>query len=505
MTAMIRPTVCLAVLCGLALPAAAQTVWLEGGEGVAEAGMIRELLNRDGYRVIDRDTVLGESFALDGDLVIVGAEVRMEGRVQGSVAVLGGDLFVRPAARIRGRAVALGGGLFPSNLAEIGEERPGPIGYRVEIDTLPGGYRVRVIAPELPSAIWFPGAFGFKLPTYDRVDGLTVRWGPELRLLSGQSLIVRPWISYKSARGALGGGARLESPLGSLRAEARVERVTETPDRWVRGDLVNSFAALVWGTDQRDYYESDRVVLSLWYPAGFTSPGGAVSVVPRLTLLGSRDRSLRTGSVWSLFGADEMDRFNRLVDRGSVLSLTPSAELFWFGGASTLYTELVLEWGVIEETGPASRDKLRRGFTHWTARADWEVNSVSDHKLFLWGYATGTFGEGPAPRQRWSFLGSSSTIPLRDIEERLLGDRLVLLRTRYEIPTRLFSLPILGPPTLRLLHVTGSAWRTGEPMPGWDQNVGAGIGFSLLYADLYVDPAADPLKARVLVGLSFPF
>ena len=76
-----------------------------------------------------------------------------------------------------------------------------------------------------------PGFYGFPVPLYDRVDGLSVGWGPELQF--GDSvLIVAPSVLYRSNLGAWDGAlACPASYAGRLRARSRRERTTSSQRR----------------------------------------------------------------------------------------------------------------------------------------------------------------------------------------------------------------------------------------------------------------------------------
>lgn len=474
----------------------AQRVRLEGGEGIPAATVIREIIARDDYLLLDRDTTLDASFRAPGDLLVVDADVRLEGEVPGDVGVLNGALFLRPSSRVTGRVAALGGGAYPSGLATLGELIEADIGVGVSVQPEPSGFRVRISpAPSVPR-LTLPGLFGFRLPTYDRVDGLTVAWGPRWRI-TGEEFgpTVEAFVSYRTARGDFGGGLEAGAPLGGgVRLEAEVARATFTNEEWIRGDLANSAGALLVGSDVRNYHESDYAALTLSRPIDPTAYGAGWAFGPRLTLLASEDRSLSRNTEWSLFG--ELDRINPLIDPGTIVSATAATEVRWTGRSSEFSGEVSLERGL---EGPGDFD-----FTQWVADGFWEVDALWDHTLSLYGRGMGTLGSESAPRQRWSFIGGSGTLPTFDIAE-LRGDHLLFVRSVYEIPLGFVRVPFLGSPALRLAHSTGTAWESGEDVPSWLQNLGVGLAFSLVHADLVVDPEADGFDPHLSLGASLPF
>ena len=96
--------------------ASAQRLLVEGNSRHPAAVAIRDIVERQNYLLIDRDTTLDGDFFLPADLLVVDATVRLEGAVTGSVGVVGGTLFIRPGARIDGASVAVPGIIGTSRL-----------------------------------------------------------------------------------------------------------------------------------------------------------------------------------------------------------------------------------------------------------------------------------------------------------------------------------------------------------------------------------------------------
>jgi hypothetical protein len=74
----------------------------------------------------------------------------------------------------------------------------------------------------------------------------------------------------------------------------------------------------------------------------------------------------------------------------------------------------------------------------------------------------------------------------------------------YLAPIPRWHLPLIGPPAIRLEHAAGAAWRTADPMPLLEQNIGAGIQLLIFHGMLFVDPAARPLRFRAALGAQLP-
>lgn len=477
-------------------PLAAQEVRLDAREGSPAVDLARSILADARYLRIDRDTILPADFRAPGDLVVLDAEVRLEGTVEGRVAVLGGDLFVRQGARVRGPIAVVGGAVYTSGLAEVGEIVEDSLPRRVAITPAPdgrGAARVRVHPPVRPSPLALPGIAGVRLPTYDRVNGLTLTAGPRwLIAREDEGARADAWASYHTARGTFGGGVEVYAPAGGTHFTARAARETLTNEEWVRGALTNTLIALALGRDERNYYESDRLSLTVGRTPHPALPEGATEIAPRVTLLLSRDRALAARDPWSLAG--DLDRPNLPAEEGTVASAALGATLRWRGKLSTFDGDASLE-RAFPEAGAFE-------FTRWVADGAWASQALRLHQVAVRFHAQGAFGD-PAPRQRWSFVGGPNTLPTFGIAEQR-GDHVAFVESSYGIPVTRVVLPLLGSPTLRLTHRTGAAWVSGEESPPWLQNLGAGLYFSFLRAEVYVDPAADRLSPQFSAGLILP-
>lgn len=489
--------VALAIAAALALPGAlaAQRVSLEGDRSGDALSEIARILAGNEYLLIDRDTTLDERFRHSGDVVIAGATVRLEGEVTGRVAVLGGELFVRPGARIGGPIAVAGGAVYPSGLAEIGPILESPPGHVVDVNRLGGRYVVVATPPPPAPRLRSSGVFGLVLPTYDRVDGLTLGVGGSARLSSDkEGARLRGDVRYHSRRGALGGTVALELPLSpAVWATAEVGRETRTNEEWIRGPLTNSLAGLATASDARNYYEADAVSLRIARLPTQPLIAGEAFAGPWIGAQAARERSLAAGDPRSLTGDW---RPNPRIDDGTVISMLGGLVARWTGTAAQLAGDVAVEWA----PGSAGDFDFARVVVDGIAT----ISGLREDQLSIRGRTHQTLGGAPAPRQRWSFLGGTNTLPTLDFDS-IRGDRLVFIESVYSLPLPLAPLPLVGAPALRLVHATGTAWVTGEAMPRWTQNVAAGLRFSLVEAHVYVDPAADPIAPLLSLGLVLPF
>jgi hypothetical protein len=495
---MTAASACLILLFALGLatpPAHAQQVTFTGEARDSASRVIASILERGAYTRIDRDTTLAAGAAIPGDLVIVGATVRLSGRVDGSVAVLGGELFVRPGAVITGPIAVASGAVYPSRLATTGPVLEVAPRRSVSITREGDGYDLSLTGPPPPRRIRPTGAFGVAIPRYDRVSGLTLAWGTRVVLGgSPEGAFARGSISYATERGDFGGSAGIELPVGGAAwLVAEVSRGADTNDGWIRGDVANSAAALAVGSDARDYHESDIAALTLVRRQPQPLVQGESFLAPRLVLRVSRDRSLEAGDPWKLTGDDW--RANPGISDGTLASVAAGAAYAWRGRTATFDGDAVVEWA------PPSIGDYE--FAQVVADGRWGMLALWTHRIDLRARVMMPLGSAVAPLQRWSFVGGPGTLATLDYGTRR-GDHLVFLRSDYSIPLPRVRLPLVGEPILRASHAVGSAWVTGGGSPRWDQNLGGGVVLSLVDAMIWVDPAADPLKPVLALGVTLP-
>ena len=480
-----------------AAPLAAQDVRIAGDDHSPAAELARDILARRNYVRFDRDTVLPATFHAPGDVVVYDADVRLEGTIDGRVAVIGGHFFIRPRAVVRGEIAVLGGGVYPSALATTGRIIETAPGTRVAIagDTAvtdTGTFAARIIPAPKPSFFAFSAR---PLPTYDRVNGLTLTVGGRvLPTRNDSGPRVDFWAAYRFENpDRPGGGVRVAVPLGvqNIRATAEASRATRTNDAWQRGDLSNSLSVLITGRDYRDYWDADQVRLTIDRPVGKPLIAGESWLNPRVGVLWSQDRSLREKHVFSIWQSNDKDRANPPIDEGTIVSAFAGAELRLVGRLSSFTADVQ-----VERSFPGtSVDE----FTQVVGDATYTATTFRTHTLRI--YLRGmTPLDGDAPPQREAILGGPTTLPtLRVAYYR--GDHLAFAEGRYGIPLPV-RLPFVGQPSATAYYATGAAWRGDSPR--WTQNVGGGLSFSLASALVVVDPAARPVKPRMIFTLAIP-
>jgi len=474
-------------------PLGAQTVTLQGETTDSAAAVVTGILARGDYLLVDRDTVFGPEWRLPGDLVVVDSRVALEGWVGGAVAVIRGDFFVRPRGVVEGAIVALDAGAFVSGLASGGPVLELDPRVRMELSSIPIGYMVVLEQAPDPPPLRFPSLFGFGLPTFDRVNGLSIPWSTQLAL--GGEI---PWASLSGtviprlSRRAVDGRAELTlRPVERVGLTLAVTRDTRTPDAWIRGDLANSLSALFVRSDVRNYFLTEEISATLTVAPPSSLVQGEGFVVPVVRVRVSRDQSLDSADPRTLLRRGEGWRPNPDIDDGTLVSLVGGARAGWRGGSSRFSGVSALEW--------APPDAGDFEFTQSTTAAQWWMRALWDHQITVRGFLLATIGGRPAPRQRWSHIGGPGTLPTLPMEA-MRGDHVAFVGSAYTAPIPRLRLPVIGQPALRLEHAAGAAWRTGEPRPPLEQNVGAGIQASIFHASLVANPADLPLRPRLHFG-----
>ena len=498
----VRQTIRLALLLALvgvaARPAIAQTISIGDGPRAAGrelrsaiAGPHRVLVVSDTLLVLPRDSTITET------IIVVGApRVTVASQVQGSVIVIGGDLFLHPGVAITGDAVAYGGGVYTTMLGTVGGRIIGYRDYTFDVAEAPPGLVLthRELGFSEYTPVELPGIYGVRLPTYDRVNGVSLPFGPRFWLDSVR-FAVEPILTYRSDLGVVDPELRATMTLDRLSAiELVARRGTFTNDAWIRGPFINSIVTLFTGRDVRNYWRADRAELryrrTLERDAGFLSP-----FVGALTERGwsVAPATGATSAPWSMFGRDDaeegMRRPNPPVIRGWITSL------FAGSGATWQWQDVTFDASSLVELAPAAPQDRR--FVQATLDGTVRFPALRNHTFQSELHTVLTFGD-TAPPQRFAYLGGSGTLPTRELLS-MGGDQLLFVESRYSIPIEQIAIKFLGSPTFSVRHMIGSAGI--DRLPGFVNNVGARVTLSLFKVDWVIDPETS--DTELSFGLSF--
>lgn len=452
-----------------------------------------QLLRTGDYLLITRDTLISAADIVPRSVLVLQATLILEGTVSGDLVEVAANVFLRPSARVAGDVVNIAGGLYPSALARIGGE---------SIDEPLAPYRLTrtgstwlIEGIRHVSHIKLDGFMGLHIPTYERVNALGLRWGAAY--LSSPDTMAQTrlhgWAGYMSGRGALEGGGEFSWRRDRTRVEVGAADETVTNDRWIRGDLSNSLSFLWDADDYRNYYLTRRAFLHLSRDFGVAERGFTLALRGQI----EDDRSLHTTSAWTLFGGDDA-RFNPPIDDGVISGLRAGIDGRWVGRR--------LAWagaGDIETAGHTLGGDF--SFNRFRLLGNFGMDAFANQALLLrWYFQGPIFGTGSLPRQRWSILGGTGTLPTYDIGE-FRGDRVAFVETRYVIPLpRRWELRLLGRPDLELAHAIGNAWTEGT-RPDLIQNIEARLQFSFIYFRIATDPLHPSDQFKADAGLSWPF
>ncbi len=438
--------------------------------------------------------LLPRDSAYSQTVIVLHRDAIIESRVHGDVIVVGGDAFLHPGASVDGRVVAIGGGVYESRLAITRGGVESHRDFTFDVQPTPGGYALdfQPVRVTRSTPVSFPGIYGLRIPTYDRVDGLSLSVGPMFTLDTGR-FAIDPTITYRSNLGAFD-----PAVTGDFAFDRRTSvnlyagRTTLTNDDWIWSDLVNTAAVLGLGLDTRNYYRADRAEATIHH----VFEGVTLELEPFLGARLERDRSVERDSLaphvpWSFFGrtaADRMRRPNPAITPGTLQSILLGAHATWEAQRVRASLDLTNE-GAAFEIGS-------RRFVQSTLHGTIQFPTFGAQEFYLTTHVLETFGD-TAPPQRWGYLGGSGTLPTFELLS-MGGDHLVYVESNYYIPFLRFDLPVVGPPSITLRHMIGSAGVGG--LPDFEQNLALRVALSFFRVDFAVDPARR--KWEVGAGLS---
>ncbi len=470
-----------------------------GGHGAALVDSITTgdhvVRSGTGPLVFPRDSTITSS------LLVLGRPTYVAGTVRGDVVVVGNDLFLRPGAAISGRAVAIGGTVAETSLGHVSGtvQSLRDESFVVERDPATNGFVLTATSLRVegaaPGVIRLPGIRGLMLPSYDRVDGLSMPVGVQF-VLDSERILLAPTITYRSRLGVFDPGiaVRLGAEEGT-RFEGRAARDTRTNDAWITPDLINSLKTFAFGTDTRNYFRADVGEGRIFRPF----VGDRSSLEP---FVGARFERVSpitsSGNVYSILERDDSDKVKRpnpLVEPGHIGSALAGLRYRSLPEDAPVTTRLELEAEQSVTTPPGTRN-----FTQLTADGAVEFPTILTHRLRIHAHAVGTLSDS-TPRARYAYLGGSRTLGLSRLLE-FGGDQLVFVDSRYLIPIESVQLPVVGALAVSLIHRIGGAGVHG--LGTLQQEVGAGLSLGGII-DLEVITGASGQRATQFgVGVSMP-
>lgn len=480
----------------LLAPAAlgAQSVIVRAGDGRRSAEFIREA-NAQPHTVIAGSArlELPRDSTVTTTLIVIGRPTYLASKVRGNVVVIGSDLFLRPGAEITGHAVAIGGSVATTTLGRVDGRIESYRDDAYDVTAQEGGflldYRETRVAKSIP-LVQPAGIKGIMIPSYDRVNGLSLPVGVLIRPPFGIAEL-EPFVAYRSRLGVFDPAVNLRvNEGGAVRFAGRAGQFTRNNESWNYGDLVNSATTFFGGIDTRNYFRSKggegRIFGLVSRPGLRLEPfvGGRYEQVRPITA---------AGNVFSIKGRKDVEKIarpNPQVDAGSIGSGLVGAEVNDTTGLVTSRLRAELERSFTTVTGTAN-------FTQVTLDGRVSFPTFGTQSLHFRGHGVATSGSGVA-RARYTYLGGSGTLPVLDLLE-LGGDEMLFVESRYVVPVDRVLLPLVGAPVLTFRHIMGSAG-VGN-LPSLEQEIGIGLGLSALRIDYTVD-VAKSRGHKISLGLS---
>lgn len=461
-----------------ALLAQAPTVEVASDLPFATKRVIDTALDAPDASVWTGDTVLVAGSIHEGSAVQVGGTLILEGRVTGDVTAIDAEVYVRPGARVDGDFTILGGALSGTSMDTIvGREtwlRGEPV---VAVRVGPDLWRIERAESDLGFPFETKGVAGITVDDYNGVDGLVFGLVAGLKKLPGQprtELTFGP--VFRSGRSDVGWrvAALREFPqAGGIVVGGSFYRVTDSPERWHRGDFSNSMAALFFGDDDRTYHE--KTGGEAWVERTFRP---AITVRGRFVT--NEYESLESVTPWAVIGSDEDWPENPEIEEGSGRAV---------GGS--------LIWDRRNDPDFSTGGWWVEGrYDHWGLGGDFEFDwAQGDARAWLplpvgggsfiglraMGGGSLTAGDSLAP-QFWYRLGGGSTIPGYDAATPdLIGDRMAFV-------TGTLHLGIPGGEMFDTVYVVGlgsygDAWFDGQ---SFDGRSAAGGGVAVRDGGAYV-------------------
>ena len=334
-----------------------------------------------------------------------------------------------------------------------------------------------------PNVLTLPGLFGARIPSYDRSDGVSLRWGPQF-VIPSVGIGIDALLTYRTHLGHVDPSALAAfemAPRWALRATA--SRTTLGTNEWSVPDLVNSTATLVDGTDGQNYFRADRFDATLeWHDPGTNGAlRGGIYAGLRDEFAHSVGPDTSGGpAVWSLFDQSDrggIRRINPPVARGRILSVLGGASGTWVSPHGVSLK------GSLDVEVPTSAPGGAR-FVQLTGEETAALPAFADHRLTVFARALVTVGDS-APPQRYSYVGGPYTLPTLAMLAQG-GDEMVYVESLYEVPLRFIQIPLVGPPSVGALYLLGGGGVHG--LPRLTQNVGIRVQALAIRIDLVIDP-----------------
>ena len=334
------------------------------------------------------------------------------------------------------------------------------------------------------ASVDFPLSIG-SLPSYDRVNGVSLPFGPVISFGDNERVVVNPTLTYRSNLGKVDPSL---SVVGQITTDSTVgfsltgSRGTFTNDRWIRSDLLNSLVSGGLGHDARNYFRADRGEARL--TSALKLPLDVATV-----FIGARaERDWSTGwhsgtprGPYSLFGRNDttngIQRRNPTIDAGHIVSAIAGGHAEFTGQPGSAMLDVLFEAAGKSPTGGR--------FQQLTVTEGADIATFGGQHVEVGGHLVTTSASSVTPLQRFAYVGGSGSLATVN----LLGsggDHLYFLDVLYVIPIPQITIPLLGSPYIAPHFASGAASVGGFGRPV--QNVGGRVGASIFTVDYLINP-----------------
>jgi hypothetical protein len=282
------------------------------------------------------DTTIPSGGVVEGDIAALTGPLRIAGRVEGDVALVGGDVILEAGSEVVGSITVVGGAVRMADDAVVGGTitaygAPAADSRRADRDR-EGDGRDRWWDRDRDRDREGRGYSRLTVragASYNRVEGLPVLFGPVVETAGPNPLRVEALAIWRTEMGAsldterMGYRVLAEQQLGGRRAFSlggTVHSMVDPMDRWQLSDLEASLAAVLFHHDYRDHFERTG-----W--SAFVRARPAPGLDARLTYRDERHGSVAAADPWTLFNRSDSWRLQPMAAEGTLRTLGARFEL----------------------------------------------------------------------------------------------------------------------------------------------------------------------------------
>jgi hypothetical protein len=255
----------------LSVPVRAQVLPLEGPLPESVRDQVFAFLNDPTVLRLAGSVFVPADTRLEGPLAVLGGSLQVAGEISGDLLVVNGDLVLLPGSRVDGSVQVIGGRVSQEPTAELTGEAVAyvfPLRYRLADGRVQPVTEAELSPGFLASDLGF-GQARFTLragPSYNRVEGLPVRFGPIVGTSGSNPLSLEAFGIWRSVSGLnlesdrMGYFFRLHQGIGgrglALLGGTAYSEITAVEDRGL-SNAEASLSTFLLRRDPRDHFERE--------------------------------------------------------------------------------------------------------------------------------------------------------------------------------------------------------------------------------------------------------